>query len=255
MNHELRLYGHRGSSARSPENTLEAFRQALDDGADALELDVHCSADGHVVVAHDPDGVRMAGRSEQIRDSSLDELKSWDVGSGFDHSRQAKHLMPTLAEVLEEFDEVPISIDLKPDDLGAAAKLVEVLAGHDAGHRTIVGSFHGRLVYAMRRLGYRGATALTQGEVAAVRLLPTPLSRLLARGQAAMIPRLGAGLRIDGRRFIKRCRRLGLRIDYWVVNEPEEARMLLERGATGIMTDDPRRIAPVMEDFKRDRQA
>ncbi len=66
--HELRLFGHRGSSARLPENTIAAFRQALDDGATALELDVHRTADGHIVVAHDPDGLRMAGVSGRIAD-------------------------------------------------------------------------------------------------------------------------------------------------------------------------------------------
>jgi glycerophosphoryl diester phosphodiesterase len=249
----IRLYAHRGSSARLPENTLEAFEQALDDGADALELDVHCSADGHVVVAHDPGGGRTAERNALIRDSSLHELRDWDVGSGFDPNSGAKHAMPTLSEVLDRFGEVPMSIDLKPDDREAAARLMQVLAEHDAEHRVIVGSFHDRLVYAMRRNGYPGPTALARGEIAALRLLPPVLSRRLARGQAAMIPRRGAGFRLDRRGFIRRCRRLGLRVDYWVVNEPGAARLLLERGATGIITDDPRRIVPVMEEFGRGR--
>jgi glycerophosphoryl diester phosphodiesterase len=66
-----------------------------------------------------------------------------------------------------------------------------------------------------------------------------------------MIPRRGYGIRLDGKSFLRRCRRLGLRVDYWVVNDPEEARTLLAAGATGIITDDPRRIAPVIREFAR----
>ena len=65
-NHDLRLYAHRGASAHLPENSLEAFEKALADGATALELDIHRTADGHFVVAHDPHGQRMAGVAEHI---------------------------------------------------------------------------------------------------------------------------------------------------------------------------------------------
>jgi glycerophosphoryl diester phosphodiesterase len=65
-------------------------------------------------------------------------------------------------------------------------------------------------------------------------------------GDAAMIPTHSGSVRLDGESFIRRCRRLGLRVDYWVVNDPKEARALLGRGATGIVTDDPGRLAPVM---------
>ena len=97
--HELRLYGHRGSSARLPENTLVAFRQALDDGATALELDLHRTADGHLVVAHDPDGRRMAGASGLIRDLALSEVKRWNVAAGFRDGGGSSHAIPTLDEV------------------------------------------------------------------------------------------------------------------------------------------------------------
>jgi glycerophosphoryl diester phosphodiesterase len=252
---QLRLFGHRGSSALVPENTIEAFRQALDDGADALELDVHRTADGHFVVAHDPDGQRMAHTGARISDSMLSEVRSWNVGAGFGESDRAGHVIPTLADVIDGFPEVPISIDLKPDDRDAVRPLLELISNHDATDRVTVGSFHDRLVYALRGLGYTGPTALTRGEVAAVRFLPRAFSRFLIRGHAAMIPRSRGPIRLDSSRFIRRCRRLGLRVDYWVVNDPEDARDLLSRGATGIVSDDPGRIEPVMREFRDDRQA
>jgi glycerophosphoryl diester phosphodiesterase len=248
---DLRLYGHRGSSALLPENTMGAFRQALDDGATALEMDLHQTADGHFVVAHDPDGERMAGHARRIRDCTLDEVRRWNVGSGFPNDGDRSHLMPTLDEVLEELPDVPLSVDLKSGDPAAIPDLLALISGHGAAHRVIIGSFHDRLVYLARRLGYAGPTSLTRGEVAAVRLTPPAVSRRLVRGLAAMIPRRGWGFRLDGRGFIDRCRKLGLRVDFWVVNQPEEARDLLAAGATGIISDDPGAIVSVMQEFAR----
>ncbi|PWB78967.1 MAG: glycerophosphodiester phosphodiesterase [Holophagae bacterium] len=243
--HELRLFGHRGSSARLPENTMAAFRQALNDGATALELDVHRTADGHIVVAHDPDGERMAGVSDRIADLPLQAVRRWTVAAGFPGGGDARHTVPTLDEVLESFPGLPISVDLKPDDPRAVPELLGLIDRHGAAPRVTVGSFHGHLVRLARRLGYAGPTALTRWEVAAARVLPRAVARRTVRGQAAMIPRRGMGVDLDGRHFIGRCRTLGLRVDYWVVNSPADARELLDRGATGIITDDPARIAGV----------
>lgn len=252
IDHELRLFGHRGASALRPENTMAAFRRALDDGANALELDVHCTADRHLVVAHDADGSRVAGTSARICDLALCDVQAWKLSShrGDDHEH---HSVPTLDDVLGSFPDVHVSVDLKPNDTHAVTELVDLVAAHRAEHRVTIGSFHDRLVHLVRRLGYPGPTALTRAEVAAVRLLPAAMASRRVAGQAAMIPRRGLGLRLDDRRFIRRCRRLGLRVDYWVVNEPDVARALLEAGATGLVSDDPGAIAPVVAEFGRGR--
>ena len=158
--HELRLYGHRGSSSRLPENTLPAFAAALEDGANALELDIHRTADGHFVVAHDPDGHRTAGIAGHIRELSLREVLSWNVAVGAKGSNLDPHSVPTLDEVLQAFPGVPMSVDLKPDDPGAVPPLLDLLANHRAEDRVTLASFNGQLVYAIRRLGYRGRTAI-----------------------------------------------------------------------------------------------
>ncbi len=114
-NFRLRLYGHRGASAHLPENTLPAFERALADGANALEIDIHRTSDGHFVVAHDPDGGRLAGVHEQICAHCLDTSGRWDV-STTDARDLDHHCVPTLEEVLEAFPDVPLSIDHKPCD-------------------------------------------------------------------------------------------------------------------------------------------
>ncbi|HSN55803.1 MAG TPA: glycerophosphodiester phosphodiesterase family protein [Candidatus Sulfomarinibacteraceae bacterium] len=242
---ELRLYGHRGASALEPENSLAAFARALDDGANALELDVHRSADGHFVVAHDPDGRRTAGTPERIRELGLARIKAWRLGPG------GGATVPTLAEVLEAFPDVPMSIDLKPDDPCAVPDLLETLARHGAEARVTLASFSTRVMRRIRGLGYRGPTALSRPEVAALRFLPTPLARRHIWGQAAQVPLRSGPVRLDVRSFLSRCRALGLRADFWVVNDPQRARALLDAGATGIMSDDPAAIAPIFRERER----
>ena len=237
----LRLYAHRGASARAPENTLAAFAAALDDGADALELDVHRTADGHFVVAHDPDGARLAGTPERIADLSLEGVRGWRV---------AGEPLPSLAEVLTAFPDTPLSIDLKPDEPAAVAPLLELLAAHGGEDRVTIASFHGRLVWRARRLGWQGRTALTRTEVAVLKLAPLAVARLVVRGQAAQVPRRSGAVHLDRRSFLERCRALGIRADFWVVNDPDEARRLLAAGATGIMSDDPARLVSVFEEFR-----
>jgi len=243
--YRLRLYGHRGAPAHLPENTLPAFEKALADGANSLEIDVHPTSDGHFVVAHDPDGERMAGVSEQIRTSTLDQVKKWNVAIGMGRQGLPHHTVPSLAETLDAFPDVPMSIDLKPDDPDAVTPLLEVVARHGDKDRVTLASFSTRVVRKIRRLGYPGRTTLSKSEVAVLRFLPGALAKRYIEGDAAHIPVVHNGIRLDGRRFIARCRALGLRVDYWVVDDPEEARRLLELGATGIMSDDPALIAPV----------
>ena len=252
--HELRLYGHRGASALLPENSLAAFERALADGANALELDVHRTADGHFVVSHDPDGQRMAGADEYIHAITLDQVKKWNIAAGSDHDDPGHHVVPSLEETLQAFPGVPMSIDLKPDDPSAVPSLLEVVARHTAEDRVTLASFSTRVVRRMRGLGYPGRTTLSKLEVALVRFLPVAVARRYVEGNAAHIPVKNGMVRLDGPRFIARCRTLGLRVDYWVIDDPRQARQLLDAGATGIMSDDPAAIAPVFRDREKESQ-
>ena len=246
-NYRLRLYGHRGASAHLPENTLPAFEKALADGANALEIDIHRTSDGHFVVAHDPGGERLAGVNEEICALCLDHVKRWDV-STTDARDLDHHCVPTLEEVLEAFPDTPLSIDHKPNDPVSVPALLELIARHGAEDRVTLASFSVDVVNRIRQLGYPGRTALTKSEIAWLRFLPTALARRMVVGNAAQIPTHSGPIRLDTRHFLEKCRALGIRADYWVVNDPDEAKALLDAGATGIITDDPALIAPVFRE-------
>lgn len=246
-----RLYAHRGAAAELPESTLPSFRRALVVGATALEMDVHLTRDAHVVVAHDPSGFRMARVPRKIRDSTLEEVRAWDVGRGFTDRGAlsgAVFTMPTLEQVLVEFPGIPINVDAKHPDV--AAPLVGLVRRLRRQEDVLLTSFDGGTLQKMRRLGYEGPTGLGRSEVTRLVLLPSALQRVRPlKGQAAQIPLRSGPFALDRPALIAKCHALGLLVHYWTINDPDEAARLLGLGADGIMTDDPARIAPVFRDL------
>ncbi|HYS07907.1 MAG TPA: glycerophosphodiester phosphodiesterase family protein [Myxococcales bacterium] len=218
----IRVYAHRGASRELPENTMPAFRRAIELGADALETDVHATADGVLVAAHDPDGARVFGVHRRIADCRWDEVRAWGAAS--------------LEEVVLAFPGVPINVDLK---VPVAALAVELLHRLGEAGRVTLASFQSSTLRQVRALGYRGPTSLGRSEVARLVSLPAAAQRgpLAPPGVAAQLP-----LKLARPWVIRRCHALGLRVDYWTVNEPALARSLAALGADGIMTDDPAAI-------------
>lgn len=246
------FYAHRGAAIEQPENTLPSFRKALDYGAHALEMDVHMTADGHVVVSHDPSGERMAGVAAQIRHSALVDVQSWDAGWGFrgpagDRPFASRgYRIPTLEEVIAEFPGVPLNIDLKQPSPSMVRPVVDLVRRMNAADHVILASFRLSTLVGVRRLGYEGQTALSREEALALLVAPGPTFRMLPyTGTAAQLPVRVGPITVGRRSLIDKCHRLGLRVDFWTVNDPSEARRLLDLGADGIMTDDPAAIASV----------
>lgn len=245
------LYAHRGASAERPENTMQAFSRALEVGATAIETDTHLTRDGIFVLSHDPTGGRMAAVAKAISSCTLDEVRGWDVGWGFLDAEGKRPFagkgfrVPTLEEALVELPSVPFNVDLKTGDLGAADLAVRLVRKLRAEDRVRFASFDSRVVEAVRSLGYEGETGLGQREVVRVAFSPMALLRRVPpRGNAVQVPPRAGPFRLDTRVFTDKCHALGLRVDYWVINDPDEAERLFSIGADGVMTDDPARVAP-----------
>ncbi|NJE30736.1 glycerophosphodiester phosphodiesterase [Thermococcus sp. 18S1] len=131
------LLGHRGYSAKYPENTLLAFKKAVEAGADGIELDVWLTKDGEVVVIHDDTVDRTSNGSGRVKDMTLDELKSLDFGNG--------ERIPTLEETFEALPEdVLINVEIKDAE---AVKKTAAIIGANNPSRVMVSSF---LIDALR---------------------------------------------------------------------------------------------------------
>lgn len=129
----IHTIAHRGASAYEPENTLRAFARAIDMGATLIELDVHLSRDGHLVVIHDADLARTTTGTGRVSDLTLEEIQRFDAGLG-------EHV-PTLAEVIDRVrGQVQLYIELKGQQTPAA--VVTTLQAKDFVEQAIVGSFY-----------------------------------------------------------------------------------------------------------------
>jgi glycerophosphoryl diester phosphodiesterase len=246
------VYAHRGAAAERPENTLASFRRALELGADALETDVHLTADGAIVAIHDEDGARVAGVERAIVRSTLADVKAWDAGYVFVDGRGERpfvgqgHRIATLDEILGELPKVRINVDLKAEDPKLVECFIEVVRRHDAEGRVVAASFRRGPLSRLRTAGWRGEMSLARMEFVAAWLVPRALQRKHPPGTRAQIPTHAGPFSLATRRFVQKLHALGLGVDYWTINDPSEAKRLVELGADGIMTDDPARIVPAV---------
>src|SRR6187399_399248 len=171
------VYAHRGAAAEEPENTLPSFRRALELGADALETDVHLTADDEVVAIHDPDAQRVAGVARAVRSATLAEVQRWDVGHVFVDQQGKRpfvgrgYRVPTLAELLVELPPVRLNIDLKSEAPRLVERFLEVVRRHGAERRIVAASFHGSVLAHLRASGFRGPSSLARREFLACWLL------------------------------------------------------------------------------------
>lgn len=246
------VYAHRGAAAELPENTLPSFRRALELGADALETDVHLTADGEIVALHDPDGKRVANVPASVRSTTLAEVQRWDAGYVFVGPGGTRpfvgqgYRIPSLSELLTQLPEVRLNIDLKTEEPLLVARFLETVRRYDAERRVVAASFHRSTLVHLRRSGWRGDSSLSQSEFLACWLLPRRLRRSPPPGTRAQIPTHGGPIRIATRRTLQKLHELGLGVDFWTINDPTEARRLVALGADGVMTDDPARIVPAV---------
>lgn len=248
--HPRRLYAHRGAAAELPENTLQSFQRAIQIGVDALEMDVQFTRDEELIVVHDESCARMTGVQRTWSQLDLAEARTLDIGWGYiaaDGTRpfagQGFHVS-TFAEILDAFPDVHVNVDIKASPVDAVLALVRA---KKAEERVTLASFRTGAAIAMRRKGYGGETALSQGEVISLISLPALLWRQLPfTGTAVQVPTHAGALRFDRPAFIAKCHSLGLRVDFWTIDDPAEAARLIALGADGIMTNDPAAIRPAV---------
>jgi glycerophosphoryl diester phosphodiesterase len=244
------VYAHRGAAAELPENTLPAFRRALELGADALETDVHLTLDGEVVAVHDPHGKRIAGVDRAVAGATLREVQAWDAGYAFVDAGGGRpfvgqgYRIPTLEELLGELSGVRLNIDLKQGQARLIRRFLELVRRHDAERRVVGASFRRATLEALREAGFRGETSLSRWEFVRYWLLPAGGRRPSAT--RAQIPIRVGPCSIATQRVVNRLHELGLAVDYWTVNDPETARRIVQLGADGVMTDDPARVVPAV---------
>ena len=238
------IFAHRGDLAHAPENTLPSFQQALQKGADGVELDAKLTADGHVIVIHDPTLDRTTDGKGRVAVSTLEVIRKLDAGTWF-NEKFAGTKVPLLEEVFETVGrDKMINIELtnyaSPRD-GLVLKVSELIKRHNNQSQILFSSFFpSNLKIAAQTL-----PAVPRG------LLAMPgLVGLWARSFGFMFgdyQALHPHISNASREQVQRAHRLKRRVHVWTANTPEEIVRLKEWGVDGIFTDDPQTAVRALE--------
>jgi glycerophosphoryl diester phosphodiesterase len=227
---------HRGASAATPQNTLAAFRKAMELGADGVELDVRLSADGVPVVMHNFAVDETTDGTGQVTDKTLAELKELDASSKF-APEFAGERIPTLAEVFEVLEgKLLVNVELKdirPKGVGLEASVVEVVRKYGMEKKVLFSSFHPFTLRRMRPLA---------PEIPSGLLYAHGLTIYLRRAWLAPFTPHEArhpDFAMVDERLVKWCRARKLRVNVWTVNDPAEMKRLIALGVDGIITGVP----------------
>jgi len=202
-----------------PENTLRSFVAAQEAGLDVIELDLHLSKDGALVVMHDADVDRTTDGAGPIADKTLAELRALDAGRG--------ERIPLFEEVLDAV-RAPLQAEIK--DTQAARALAEVMNERGLAERVEVSSFHDEAIAEIARLVPGVRTALV-----ASRYGTDVVDRAVAVGAATLC----LNIRRLTLEIVERARKAGLRIFGWTVNTQDHLRLVRALGLDGATTDYP----------------
>lgn len=234
-------FSHRGDAPDGGENTLEAFRSAVDRGFGYLELDVRTTRDGVVMVFHDETLDRVSTGSGRVEDHTYDDIRRLTVGG---------RAIPRFEDVLAAWPDVRLNVDLKDEQ--SVLPFAALLNRYRAHDRVLVASFSD--VRRRRVLGLLDApVASSPGRVliaAAVLLGKVGLMGLLrpwlASVAALQVPERHGRLRVVTPHFIAQAHRAGLQVHVWVVNDRADMERLLDLGVDGIVTDRADVLATVL---------
>lgn len=214
------VFAHRGLALNTPENSLDAFSDALESGATHIETDVRCSRDGVPVLIHDSQMGQLV-----VSESLVSEFP---------------YYVATLQEALERFPEARFNIDIKSSD--AIVPTVNLVKEMNAEERVLITSFSDqRRKKALSLLGDVATSSSSFSYAVALVSLRVGLtsiaSYMLRNIDALQIPEKSLGITASSRTMIARFKKLGIFVYFWTINDPDVMLELIHRGADGVVTD------------------
>ncbi len=249
-----RIFGHRGAAGEFPENTMVSFERAVRCGAVYLELDVHMTRDGEVVVSHDGFLTRTCGRDELISEMTWAELQTADAGymfttdGGVTFPFRDQHIgVPRLADVLGAFLSINYIIEIKQSSPSLIPALLGALDLTGMRRRVLVASEHDEVVKEVRELAPEIPTNFPYGEIAEfLQAMAGNRPGYQPLGSALQIPPAHEGWKLVTPESVEFAHKCGVELHVWTVNDEREMNQLLDYGVDGLISDFPARALAVV---------
>lgn len=236
------IIAHRGASGEAPENTLAAFQLAMDQGCDAIELDIHLSADGNIIVCHDSTINRTTSGTGHISDMTLEELKGVDAGSWYSE-KYAGEQIPLLEEVFDMIpNEMMIHVEIKdPRQHLIVPKLSELLKKNNRLNTVVALSFHHKSLLRLKQI---------EQEVKISPLYRADFvdHRIVAESLGVPVYSIHPNFRFIHREDILEALNENLQVYLCTINDEKNMKLAMESGASGILTDFPKRLQQVLKE-------
>jgi glycerophosphoryl diester phosphodiesterase len=236
------VFAHRGGMTLGPENTIPTFDAGMKSGADGLELDVHLSADGIVVVHHDPTLERTTRGAGPIAAKTAAELARFDV--------------PALRDVLRRYADARVIVEMKVDAPEMGEALAREVRLADAVDRVCAAGYGARAVHAARRALPEMASSAHLAEVQrALRRtwLCWPLRTCAWQGY--QVPECAGRLRVVSPRFVRYAHLANVKVQVWTVDEEADMRRLLDWGVDALISNRPGLAVAVRDAWVSGRQS
>jgi glycerophosphoryl diester phosphodiesterase len=237
LHEDVAITAHRGASAAAPENSMAAFRAAMEAGATYAELDVQRTRDGRLVVVHDGDLLRMAGDPRRVADLTAGEIAAIDIGRRHQPPLEGEY-PPLLEDVIAAArGRMKLNIELKYNvpDADLAPAVIELLRREDFIDEAVITSLDYAALRQVESIEPRLATGhiVTAAVGNVLRTEADFLSLSSAQASASLV---------------RRAHRAGKQVHVWTVNQPEVMLRMIERGVDSIITDDPALLARVIRE-------
>jgi len=249
------VIAHQGGKGYQPDNTMAAFEHAWDLGSDVLEMDLHSTQDGVLVLMHDDTVDDTTNGSGPIQEFSLTELQALDAGYNWTADQGATYPfrgqgigVPTLAEVFSAFPDARMNIEIKQTEPSIVQPLCEMIRDHGMTERVLIASFDQDTIRAFRSACPEVATTAGEDEVYLLYGLSfVYLGNLYSpSAEAVQVPEQRGSIYVLTPRFVKAAQGRNMDVHVWTVNELDDMQRMLDSGVDGIITDYPDRLLDLL---------
>lgn len=234
------ITAHRGASSIAPENSIPAFEKAIEAKADWIELDVHQTMDGIIVVTHDADIKRIAGVDKKLYEMTYQELQTYDVGSWFSQEYQGLRVA-TLEEVIQHCKgKIKLNIELKPTghEVDFEQHVIDLIRQYDLQKDCVVASLHAQTLQNVKAM---------DPEISTLYIMSVALGNVTAIPFADNFSIEASFIKED---LLTQIHGAGKQLIAWTVNQEENVRAMVQMGVDNIITDDPANVYQLIYESK-----